>query len=194
MMVRATACLALACILAVPLSAQIMPPGAHPAPSPAPPAPRDGSHDFDFDIGTWRTQTSRLGHPLTGSNEWIEMEGVTVVEPVWGGKGNLATLESDGPTGHLQLISLRLYNPEAHQWSLNFATSGVGVRSVPMVGSFDGGHGVFYDQEDFNGRMVLVRFTFTPISHGRAQSEQAFSADGGKTWETNFINRYTRLK
>jgi hypothetical protein len=154
---------------------------------------RDGQRDFDFDIGTWKTRTSRLLHPLTGSHQWIEMHGVTVVRPVWDGRGNIAELESDGPTGHLELLSLRLYDPRAHQWNLNFATVNAGVRSLPMIGEFKNGRGVFYDQEDYNGRSIWVRFTMTPLTPNTARSEQAFSDDGGKTWETNWINRYTRV-
>jgi hypothetical protein len=115
------------------------------------------------------------------------------VAPVWGGKGNIAEFESDGPQGHLELLSLRLFDPNAKQWSLNFATSNVGQRSVPMVGEFKDGRGVFYDQEQYGGRTILVRFSMIPISATEARSEQAFSADGGKTWETNWINRYTRI-
>jgi hypothetical protein len=157
-------------------------------------AGRDGQHDFDFDIGAWKTHTSRLVHPLTGSTTWTEMDGVTVVRKLWGGKANLAELESDGPTGHLELLALRLYNPQARQWSLNFATSNVGVLSVPMVGEFKDGRGEFYDQEPYNGRSILVRFRMWSISEDSAQSEQAFSDDGGKTWETNWVNKYTRMK
>ena len=153
---------------------------------------RDGQHDFDFDIGTWKTHTSRLQHPLTGSKTWIEMEGTTVVGKIWNGRGNLAALESDGPTGHLELLSLRLYDPQAKQWSLNFATSKIGTISVPMIGEFNNGRAVFYDQEPFNGRTIWVRFTMFSISPNSAQSEQAFSDDGGKSWETNWINKYTR--
>lgn len=162
----------------------------------APPVPpiRDGTHDFDFDIGTWRTRTSRLRNPLTGSSDWIEMEGRTVVGKVWGGRANLAEFESDGPDGRVTLLSLRLYNPEARQWSLNFSTPGAGAMSVPMVGEFRDGRGEFYSQEPYRGRTILVRFRMWGIGADRAQSEQAFSADGGRTWETNWINRYTRLK
>ena len=164
------------------------------------PAPDDAQHAFDFDMGTWKTHSTRLLHPLAGSKEWIQMEGVTVVSPIWGGKGNIAELESDGPRGHLQLISLRLYDPTAHQWNLNFATSGVGIlnvagdaQSVPMIGRFEHGRGEFYDQESFNGRTIWVRFRIQPLSPTTARSEQAFSDDNGKTWETNWINEYTRL-
>jgi hypothetical protein len=154
----------------------------------------DGAHDFDFDFGTWKTHTSRLQHPLTGSSTWTEMDGITVVHKVWNGRANLAELESDGPTGHLSLLSLRLYDPQAHQWNLNFATSAVGIRSVPMIGEFKNGRGEFYDQEPFNGRTILVRFTMQPLGRDSARSEQAFSNDGGKTWEVNWINRYSRVK
>jgi hypothetical protein len=157
-------------------------------------ARRDGQHDFDFDIGTWKTRTSRLQHPLTGSKTWIEMEGTTVVRKIWDGRANLAEFEADGPTGHLELLSLRLYDPQDHQWSLNFATSQIGTISVPMIGEFNNGRGEFYDQEPFNGRTIWVRFTFFSISPDSAQSEQAFSDDGGKTWETNWINKYTRVR
>jgi len=121
------------------------------------------------------------------------MEGVTVVRKVWDGRANLAEFESDGPTGHLTLLSLRLYDPSSHQWSLNFSTPGVGTMSVPMIGDFRSGRGEFFDQEPFNGRTILVRFTMFAITPTTAQSEQAFSDDGGKTWETNWINRYTRV-
>ena len=154
----------------------------------------DGQHDFDFDIGSWKTHTSRLQHPLTGSKTWTEMDGVTVVQKVWGGRANVAVLESDGPTGHLELLSLRLYDPKAHQWNLNFATSNVGTVSVPMIGEFKNGRGEFFDQEPFNGRSILVRFNIFPTGTDSARSEQAFSDDGGKTWETNWINTYTRLR
>jgi hypothetical protein len=157
-------------------------------------APRDGSHDFDWDIGTWKMHIRRLEHPLTGSTTWYEMEGTTVNEKVWGGKANLATVEADGPHGHLELLALRLYNPQARQWSINFATSDVGRISVPSVGSFVNGRGTFYDYEDIKGRYVLVRFLIWSISPDAARSEQAFSTDGGKTWETNWINSYTRVK
>lgn len=158
----------------------------------------DGQHDFDFDLGTWKTHTSRLLHPLTGSTTWIEMDGTTVVRKVWDGRANLAELESDGPTGHLELLALRLYNPEAHQWSVNFATSNVGVLNAPsgqaLVGRFKDGRGLFYDQESYNGKTIWIRFTFLSLTADTAQSEQAFSEDAGKTWETNFISRYTRVK
>ncbi|MGI8769825.1 MAG: hypothetical protein ACR2JE_00130, partial [Acidobacteriaceae bacterium] len=151
-------------------------------------------HDFDFDLGSWRTHSSRLLHPLTGSTSWVDMDGVTVVSKVWGGRANLAEYKADGPAGHIELLSLRWYNPAARQWNLDFATPNVGTLGIPNAGEFKKGRGDFYDYEFINGKSVLVRFSIWSITPDTAQSEQAFSGDGGKTWEVNWINRYTRVK
>jgi hypothetical protein len=156
---------------------------------------QDINHDLDFALGTWKEHTSRLQHPFTGSTTWTDMEGKSVNYKIWNGRGNLTELESDGPNGHLQLLALRLYNPQAHQWNLTFATSTVGVLGLPaLTGEFKNGRGEFYDQELFNDRAIWVRFTIFPVSPDSMQSEQAFSNDGGKTWETNWINKYSRIK
>jgi len=148
---------------------------------------RDGQHDFDFDIGTWKTHLRRLVHPLTGSSIWVDYEGTTVVRKVWEGRANLAELEADGASGHIEALSLRLYSPQSHQWSLNSANVKGGTISVPTVGEFKDGRGLFYDWEEINGRMVLVRNVWKDISANSCTFEQAFSDDGGKTWEVNWI-------
>jgi len=155
--------------------------------------PREGQHDFDFDFGAWKTHSSRLLHPLTGSTTWADMDGITVVKKVWDGRANLAEYKADGSAGHIELLSLRVYNPKAHQWSLSFATPNVGTLSIPSVGEFKNGRGEFYDQEEINGKYILVRFSIWGIIPDTAQSEQAFSDDDGKTWEVNWINKYTRM-
>jgi hypothetical protein len=155
---------------------------------------RDGQHDFDFDIGRWKTHLKRLQHPLSGSTTWVEYEGTTVVSKVWNGRANLVELEVEGEAGHLEALSLRLYNPQSGQWSLNFANSISGAISQPTIGEFKNGRGEFYDQETFNGRAVLVRFVISNINPDSCRFEQAFSDDGGKTWEVNWIATDTRLK
>jgi hypothetical protein len=162
--------------------------------NPATPQLRDGQHDFDFDFGTWKTHLSRLLHPLSGSTTWIEMEGTTVVRKVWDGRANLAELEADGPSGHIEVLSLRLYDPPARQWSLNTANARGGTLSVPTIGEFKNGRGEFYDQEPLNGRTILVRNVWSDITADSCRFEQAFSDDGGKTWETNWIAVDTRMK
>jgi len=162
---------------------------------PAPPtAARDGQHDFDFEIGTWKTHLRRLLHPLTGSTEWVECDGTSVVSKVWNGKANLVELEVDCPSGHLQGLNLRLYNPESRQWSLNFANSSGGTLSQPTIGEFKNGRGEFYDQETLRGRAILVQFVITPINPNSIRFEQSFSDDGGKTWELNWVANDTRAK
>jgi len=156
-------------------------------------APRDGQHDFDFEIGTWKTHLKRRLHPLTGTNEWVEYDGSTVVRKVWHGKSNLVELEVDGKPGHIEGASWRLYNAEARQWSLNFSNSAGGTLSTPTIGEFKDGRGEFYSQETLNGRAILVRFVIEPKGPDLCHFEQAFSADGGKTWEANWIATDTRV-
>lgn len=157
-------------------------------------APRDGSHDFDFEIGLWKTHIHRLVHPLAGSNEWTDYDGTSDVRKIWNGKANMVELEVDGPAGHIEGLSLRLYNPKSHQWSLNFANSRGGEFGVPTVGEFRNGVGTFYDQERIGDRMVLVRNVWSDITPTSGHFEQAFSDDGGKTWEVNWIATDTRIK
>src|ERR1044072_5284579 len=157
-------------------------------------APRDGRHDFDFELGTWRTHLTRLEHPLSGTTKWITYDGTSVVRKVWDGSANLVELVVDGPAGHIEGLSLRLYNPAAHQWSLNFANGAAGVVSQPTIGEFKNGRGEFYDQKSFQGRAILVRNVFTAITPASYRFEQAFSDDGGKTWELNWIATDTRIK
>jgi len=152
----------------------------------------DGQHDFDFETGTWKTHLKRLIHPLTGSTTWAEYNGISVVSKVWGGRANMVELEADGPAGHIEALSLRLYNPVARQWSLNFAGGSSGTLGQPSIGEFKNGRGEFYDQESYNGRAILLRFVITRISQDVCWFEQSFSDDGGKTWELNWIATDTR--
>jgi hypothetical protein len=156
------------------------------------PAARDARHDFDFEIGEWKTHLSRLLHPLTGSTAWVDYDGTTSVRKVWNGRANLVELEADGPAGHIEALSLRLYNPDSHQWSLNFANSAGGTVSTPTIGEFRNGRGEFYDQETLNGRSILVRFVISDITQHSCHFEQAYSNDGGKSWEVNWIATDTR--
>lgn len=155
---------------------------------------RDGQADFDFEIGTWKTHLRRLLKPLTGSTTWAEYDGTTVVRKVWNGRANLVELEVDGPAGHIEALSLRLYNPQSRQWSLNFANSAAGIMATPTIGEFRNGRGEFYNQETLNGRAILVRFLILPVSPDTIRFEQSFSDDGGKTWELNWVAVDTRAK
>jgi hypothetical protein len=149
-------------------------------------------HAFDFDFGKWKAHSSRLMQPLTGSATWLDMDGVSVIHRVWGGRANLAEYKADGPAGHIELLALRWFNLTTQEWNLDFATPNVGTLGIPGVGKFQKGRAEFYDFEPIDGRQVLVRFTIGGTGHETVQSEQAFSVDGGKTWEVNWKNSYTR--
>ncbi|MGC2768026.1 MAG: hypothetical protein WB607_21150 [Candidatus Acidiferrum sp.] len=157
---------------------------------------RDGQHDFDFQFGSWKVHNRRLLHPLTGSNEWVEFDGTVVARPVWGGRANMDEFEADAPSGHIEGMTVRTYNAKAHEWSIYWANQRTGVVSLPAtVGKFnDHGIGEFYDQEEFNGRTIFVRFIWTVQSAEQTRWEQAFSIDGGKTWETNWIITASKVK
>jgi hypothetical protein len=148
---------------------------------------RDGQHDFDWDIGHWQVHMRRLLHPLTGSTTWVEYQGTDVVRKVWDGRANFGEVELDGAAGHLEFLTLRLYNPQKREWSMNISSSATGVLSPPAVGRFVDGHGEFLDEEDYNGRSILVRFEVSVLTPASCRFEQAFSADGGKTWELNLV-------
>ena len=187
----------LVCGLAVGLSARCTAqatPASERASARGSQAARDGQRDFDFEIGTWKTHLKRLMHPLSGSKTWAEYDGTTVVRKVWNGRANLVELVATGPAGHFEGLNLRLYNPESHQWSLNFANSASGTLTQPTIGEFRNGRGEFYDQETFNGRAIFVRFVISQLSADSCHFEQAFSDDGGKSWEINWIADDTRVK
>lgn len=158
------------------------------------PKERDGQHDFDLDIGTWRTKLRRLMNPLTGSTTWVEYEGTTVVRKVWDGRANLAELQARGASGDIEALSLRLYNPAARQWSLNFSSSRTGTLSPPAIGEFKNGRGEFYSQETLNDRGILLRFVILQVDRDTRRFEQSFSDDGGKNWELNWVAVDTRVK
>jgi len=156
--------------------------------------PRDGQRDFDFEIGTWNTHLRRLVKPLSGSTTWVEYTGTSVVTKVLGGRANLVELDVQGPAGRIEGLSLRLYNPQSRQWSLNFSNIQSGTLEVPSIGEFRDGRGEFIAQDTFGGRAILARFVVIVIDADTARFEQSFSDDGGRTWELNWVATDTRVK
>ena len=156
--------------------------------------PRDGSHDFDSEFGTWTIHTKRLMHPLAHANDWVSYDGTKIVMPVWGGKANVAEVKADGAAGHLNFIALRRYDPVAQQWSLDFMSAGNGTFGISLHGELRDGGMEFNGPDTFNGRNILVRFVTRTQDADHGSSEQYFSNDGGRTWELNWVNNYTRTK
>jgi hypothetical protein len=156
---------------------------------------QDGQHDFDFYFGTWKQHLKRLMNPLTGSTTWAEFDGTIVTRKVWDGRANLNEFEGEGTTGHIEGLTLRLYNPQTHQWSLYWANSKAGTLNLPPnVGEFKNGRGEFFSQDTFHDRVILVRYVWSDITPNSVHFEQSFSDDGGKTWEVNWISNVTRAQ
>lgn len=153
---------------------------------------RDGRHDFDFEFGSWKAHLRRRLNPQTGSNTWVEYDGTSIVRKVWEGRANLGEFNVENGQTRLQGLSLRLYNPQSHQWNISWANSNDGSLTTPMIGGFKNGRGEFYDQEIYQGKSIYARFIFSDITPASFQLEQAYSADGGKTWEPNWIATFTR--
>ena len=168
-------------------------PSAPPPPAITAPAQRDGSHDFDWEIGSWTTVLRYRPESLTGSNRWLDYRGTSDVRAVLGGRANLVELSVAGTAGRIEGTSLRLYNPQARQWTLNFANIRNGQLTAPVHGAFDAsGRGLFYGVDTLDGRAVLVRFVISDVTPNSARFEQAYSADAGATWEVNWIAVDTR--
>jgi hypothetical protein len=159
----------------------------------AAPARRDGQHDFDALIGKWRYHLKRRLNPLSGSNTWVELTGTGTCARIWDGRAQLDTLQVDGPTGHIEGLTLRTYDPTAHQWRLYWASSKTGIMDPPQIGEFRDGRGEFLAQDTINGRSILVRYVWTGMTTESPHFEQSFSDDGGRTWEVNWITDQTRV-
>ncbi len=166
------------------------------APKPAPQTvamERDGKHDFDFELGNWKIHLKRRLHPLTGSNTWVEFDGTSVTRKVWEGRSQLEEFETGGAGGHIEGLTLRLYNPQTHQWSLYWANQKDGTIVAPQVGQFKEGRGEFYGQDTVDGKLIYIRFIWSNTDSDVPHFEQSFSNDGGKTWEVNWITDQTRV-
>ena len=153
------------------------------------PAQRDGQHDFDWEFGMWATSVRVLRNPLTGkAPDWVTFEGTSVVKPLMGGRANFVELSVKNASGSIEGGSLRLYDPRTGQWNVNYASLSNGLLTAPVYGSFDGnGRGEFIGQDQLDGRTILVRFLMTRLSSTEARFEQYYSADGGKSWELNWL-------
>jgi len=156
---------------------------------------RDGSHDFDFLIGNWKARVRRLPDRLNNSNAWVEYDGISNHKKILDSNSNFEEFDVNSTDKKLRIKAqtLRLYNPTSRQWSIYLVDVDTGTLSLPpVVGSFNGKRGEFYDQEDFKGRAILVRYMWLDISPNSARMEQSFSPDGGKTWEVNWICELSR--
>ena len=152
-------------------------------------------NDFDFLFGRWRVHHRRLRERLAGSDEWQEFDGTSVAQPILGGLGNVDDNVLNLPAGAYRAATFRAFDERTKQWSIWWldARHPHAPLDPPMVGGFDRGVGTFYADETFNGQPVRVRFLWTDTQTASPRWEQAFSPDGGKTWEVNWAMTFVRV-
>src|SRR5262249_29247879 len=156
-------------------------------------AARANKHDFDFLFGSWNIHNCYLKGRLRHSTEWIEFDARSQVEPLLDGFGQLDRYFAVRDGSPFEGITLRLFDPATGDWTIHWAdTANAHALLPPMVGRFTGGVGEFYGDEMANGKKVRCRFVWSRPTADTARWEQAFSEDGGKTWETNWIMTFAR--
>lgn len=149
------------------------------------------ARDFDFFMGRWHVANRRLKRRLAGSEDWEEFAATAVAQPILDGFGNQDVFTTDHDGGFVGM-SFRFFDPERQRWSIYWADSRrPGELDPPVFGHFDGDTGVFHGEDVFRGRPVLVRFIWSGVTTSTPRWEQAFSDDGGRTWETNWVMDFT---
>ena len=149
------------------------------------------ARDFDFLIGSWHVANRQLKRRLAGSDDWEEFASTAVARPILDGFGNQDVFTTDHDGGFVGM-SFRFFDPERQRWSIYWADSRrPGELDPPLFGHFDGEAGVFHGEDVFRGRPILVRFIWSGVTTPTPRWEQAFSDDGGRTWETNWVMDFT---
>jgi thiol-disulfide isomerase/thioredoxin len=153
-----------------------------------------GARDFDFLHGSWKVQNRMLKERLRGSNEWREFEATLTVRPILNGLGNVDEFKTNIGGTYLEGVTMRIFNAKTKLWSLYWVDNLTMELQVPLVGSFKHGRGEFFADDTHQGTKVKVRFLWSDITKDSARWEQAYSTDGGKTWEVNWVMTFTRSK
>jgi hypothetical protein len=154
-----------------------------------------GLRDFDFLVGEWRVQHRRLKERLANNREWVEFDGTCVNFPLMEGWGNVDDNRINIPGDNYRGVGLRSYDPKAGQWAIWWVDSRTphGAVDPPVKGKFVNGVGTFYAHDTLRGKPIRVRFTWSKITATSAHWEQAFSPDGGQTWEVNWTMEFKRV-
>jgi hypothetical protein len=149
--------------------------------------------DFDFFVGRWTVRHRRLKERLAGSTQWEEFGGTSVMQKLMDGQGNVDDNLIELPAGPYRAVSLRSFDPKTKQWAI-WWVDGRNPHHLdpPVRGGFNQGIGTFYADDVFNGQPIRVRYLWSDITPTSCRWQQAFSPDGGKTWETNWVMDMTR--
>jgi hypothetical protein len=153
----------------------------------------DAPSDFAFVVGDRRVRHRRLRVRLAGCTDWVEFEGEMATRPVLGGFGNVEDNLLQLPEGPYRAIALRSFNPGTGQWAIWWLDARAPHQlDVPVVGSFEDGVGTFYAEDRLDEKPIRIRFHWFTADPDNPRWEQAFSADGGTTWETNWTMDFRR--
>jgi hypothetical protein len=147
---------------------------------------QSGQRDFEPLLGRWNFRL-KVRPALSGSTQWVDYTGLGECAPLWHGRAQLDTINLEGPTKHIEGLTVRLFNPKTHEWRLYWANSRDGLVVVPQIGQFKAGHGEFYAQDVLDDKSVLVQFDWSALMSKLPHFEQSFSNDGGKNWEVNWM-------
>jgi hypothetical protein len=150
-------------------------------------------HDFDFLVGTWSVHHRRLKERLADNDDWQEFRGTSDARKILGGAGNVDDNVLELPGDTYRAVSLRTFDPTTQAWSIWWVDGRHPDRlDPPVVGGFANGLGTFLADDTFNGRPIRVRFIWSRITSDSCRWEQAFSPDGGESWETNWVMEFER--
>jgi hypothetical protein len=154
-----------------------------------------GAHDFDFFVGEWRAHHRKLKERLMNSHDWVEFDGTLSMHPLMNGLANEDESVFNVPGAPYRGVTLRAYDSVTGQWAIWWldGREPFAPMDPPVKGRFVNGVGTFYSDDTLRGKPVKVRFTWSHQTPGTAHWEQAFSGDGGKTWETNWVTDFTRV-
>jgi hypothetical protein len=155
-------------------------------------APVTPPHAFDYQFGSWRVHVSRLLDPGGARARWTRYDGTHVVTPLLNGSANVGVLEVAGPTGSIEGLQLRTYDPSTERWKLAFASSSDGEVQPPSIGRFENGQGVFFDGTRIGGRQARVRTVTTRLTETTYRDVISYSTDGN-TWHPSWIASYARM-
>lgn len=169
------------------------------APAQAQPAAKEvihtgGPNDFDFLVGDWDVAHHRLKGRLVGATEWEDFKGTTTMWLTLGGEGTVDDNVLELPAGTYRAVGLRAYNRDTRQWSIWWFDARYPNVEPPVRGGFKDGVGTFVGDDVHDGKPIKVRFQWSKITPTSAQWDQAYSPDGGVTWETNWVMQFTRAK
>ena len=151
--------------------------------------------DFDFAVGQWLVRHRRLRDRLANCTDWIEFDGEMSTQQVLGGFGNIEDNLLHLPEGSYRAIAIRSFDPQNGQWSIWWLDGRApGQLDVPVVGSFERGIGTFYADDTLHGKPIRIRFNWFTADADTPRWEQAFSDNGGATWETNWTMEFRRAE